>query len=147
MDRPPELRYRRSRFSTRLPLDRRYTASHYWLLEEEPGLWRIGFTRFATRMLGDFVELEFQPRPGENIQVGQVLGWIEGFKAVTEIYSSAQGEFLGPNPVLEQDITRPDTDPYGEGWLYRVRGEPEPSATDAHGYAAILDAIVDKMTS
>ena len=143
---PTELRYRRSRFSTRLPLDRLYTPSHYWVLEEEPGLWRVGFTRFATRMLGDFVELEFQPKEGEQIAVGQTIGWIEGFKAVSEVYSAAVGGFAGVNPALEQDITLTDSDPYGDGWLYRVRGEPEQDSVDAHGYAAILDAIVDQMT-
>lgn len=147
MDPRPELRYRRSRFSTRLPLDRLYTPSHYWLREDEPGVWTVGFTRFATRMLGDFVELEFQVRPGEPVQVGQNIGWVEGFKAVTEMYCAAAGEFAGGNPALEQDITLPDTDGYSEGWLYRVRGTPEPAAVDAQGYVAVLDAIIDRMTA
>ena len=45
--------YKRNRFATRLPTDRFYTRSHYWLREVEPAVWRIGFTKFATRMLGD----------------------------------------------------------------------------------------------
>ena len=48
--------YKRSRFQTRLPKNRLYTASHFWLAEVEAGLWRVGFTRFATRMLGEIVE-------------------------------------------------------------------------------------------
>src|SRR4029079_7441193 len=69
--------YRRSRFSTRLPDDRRYTASHYWLLEVEPGTWRVGFTQFATRMLGDLVEHGFEVKPGAAVELGDTVGWIE----------------------------------------------------------------------
>jgi len=145
MDAPKEIRYRRSRFSTRLPVDRRYTLSHYWLLEEEPGLWRVGFTRFATRMLGDFVEMGFEPQPGDIVAVGERIGWVEGFKALTDLYSVAAGEFVGGNAALEQDITPTDSDPYGEGWLYRVRGAPEPESVDVHGYVAALDSTIERM--
>ena len=50
------LEYKRGRFGTRLPAERRYTRSHYWLKQTEAGLWRVGFTKFAARMLGDVVE-------------------------------------------------------------------------------------------
>lgn len=139
------LAYKRSRFGTRLPAGRRYTGSHFWLLEEEAGLWRIGFTKFASRMLGDMVEYEFSVKAGAAVEVGQAIGWIEGFKAVSELYSVARGDFLGPNPALEADITLADNDPYEKGWLYRVRGAPDPKAVDVHGYIAVLDATIDKM--
>ena len=48
---PPDIHYKRSRFSTRLPWDRLYTASHFWVFEAEPGRWRVGLTKFAARML------------------------------------------------------------------------------------------------
>lgn len=137
--------YKRSRFTTRLPCGRRYTSSHYWLLEEGPGLWRVGFTKFATRMLGDLVESGFSVPTGETVEIGQAIGSVEGFKAISEVYSVAAGEFLGANPEFEQDITLVDTDPYGRGWLYRVRGQPEPSSVDVYGYVAVLDATIDKM--
>lgn len=145
MEGPQEIRYRRSRFSTRLPVDRLYTPSHYWLRQVAPGLWQVGFTRFATRMLGDFVEMGFEPRPGDPVTVGQTIGSVEGFKALTELYSVAAGAFAGGNPALEQDITLTDTDPYGEGWLYAVRGTPEPDSMDVHGYVALLDLTIDRM--
>lgn len=137
--------YKRSRFSARLPLDRRYTPSHFWAIEVEPGVWRVGFTKFAIRMLGDFVEHSFGAHAGERVSVGQAIGSVEGFKAVTELYCVAAGEFLGGNPALEQDVTLADADPYGKGWLYAVRGSIDPAATDAHGYAALLDLTIDKM--
>ena len=80
--------YRRSRFTTHLPIDRRYSPAHYWLLEESAGVWRVGFTKFATRMLGDIVEFEFSATPGAEIAVGDEIGSIEGLKAVTSVFSA-----------------------------------------------------------
>ena len=137
--------YKRSRFSTRLPADRRYTAAHYWLLEEAPGVWRAGFTKFATRMLGDLVEYEFTVASGAPVSIGQELGWLEGFKAVTSIFSVVEGEFVGVGDGLREDITALESDPYGRGWLYRSRGRPDPDAVDVQGYVAILDATIDKL--
>lgn len=139
------LPYKRNRFSTRLPTDRQYAPSHFWLKEVEPGVWRIGFTQFATRMLGDLVEHGFSSKAGDAVTVGQTIGWVEGFKAITDLYCVAKGEFLGGNPALEQDPTLIDSDPYGAGWLYAVRGTPEDDAVDAEGYAKLLDLHIEKM--
>ena len=137
--------YRRSRFTTHLPRDRRYTAAHYWLLEESPGSWRVGFTRFATRMLGDIVEFEFTLPPGDAVVTGAEIGSIEGLKAVTTIFASGTGQFAGENPALRGDVTLAESDPYGAGWLYRLAGRPAADAVDVEGYVAILDATIDKM--
>ena len=145
MSSTPYYSFKRSRFSTRLPLDRVYTRAHYWLRETTPGLWRVGFTKFATRMLGDIVEYQFEVNPGSEVDIGQKAGWIEGFKAVSEIYCVASGEFVATNPDLRDDITLIESDPYGRGWLYEIRGTAEPEHVDAEGYAAILDATIEKM--
>jgi glycine cleavage system H protein len=137
--------YKRARFTTRLPVDRRYTAAHFWLLEESPGVWRVGFTKFATRMLGDLVEYELSARPGTHVEIGQEIGSLEGFKAVTALYSVAEGKMLGIGDDIAADITIVESDPYGRGWLYRVDGRPDPDSVDVHGYVAILDATIDKM--
>jgi glycine cleavage system H protein len=139
--------YKRSRFSSRLPTDRLYTPAHFWAREVEPGVWRVGFTKFATRMLGDLVEHGFQAKPGCRVAVGEAIGWVEGFKAVTDLYCVVEGDFVGENPALSQDVTLTDSDPYGEGWLYAVRGTPDPNAVDVHGYIQLLDLTIDKMQS
>lgn len=144
-DDPQYLRYKRSHFSTRLPLLRRYTAGHLWLWEQPGGLWRVGFTKFALRMLGDPVELEFEAKPGEAVDKGQVVGWVEGFKAVTDVFSPLSGEFVGANPALDADIELLSSALYDEGWLFAIRGEPDAETVDAPGYEAILDATIDKM--
>jgi glycine cleavage system H protein len=137
--------YKRARFSTRLPADRRYTAAHYWLKEETPGIWRVGFTKFATRMLGDLVEYDFSIKAGGRIAVGEEIGSIEGFKAITAIYSVAEGEFLGIGDDFAADITLVETDPYGRGWLYKVKGLPDPESIDVNGYISLLDGTIDRL--
>jgi glycine cleavage system H protein len=142
---PETIAYKRARFSTRLPAAYLYTPSHYWLRETESGVWQVGFTKFATRMLGEMVEFDFKLPSGSRIEAGQVIGWTEGFKAMSDIYSAASGEFLGPNPAVAASITLIDHHPYGEGWLYSVRGVPDVRSTGVEGYIAVLDATVDTM--
>ncbi len=137
--------YKRSRFSTRLLGDRLYTAGHSWLEQEEDGLWRIGFTKFAVRMLGDIVELGFETEPGATVETGQVIGWMEGFKAVTDMFSPISGRFEGANPALDEQVTLLTSDPYGKGWLFTVRGQPGDECMDVHGYVSLLDTTIDKM--
>ncbi len=137
--------YRRSRFRTRLPLNRLYTPGHYWLLEESPGCWRVGFTKFATRMLGDLVDHELFVAPGAPVTVGQEIGSIEGFKALTTLFSAAEGEFLGIGDALVSNITAVESDPYEKGWLYRVKGRPDPGSIDVHAYMALLDGTIDRL--
>ncbi len=137
--------YKRSRFITHLPEGRLYTRSHCWLLEVEPGLWRVGLTRFAGRMLGDVVEFSFRVAGGQPVTVGQEIGWMEGFKAVSDVYCVAAGEFVRSNPDLDRDITLLDSHPYDGGWLYEVRGKADPEAIDVTGYIALLDATIGKM--
>jgi glycine cleavage system H protein len=139
------LYYRRSRFTTHLPRDRRYSPAHYWLLAESAGVWRVGLTKFATRMLGDIVEFEFIVSPGTNVLVGDEIGSIEGLKALSSVFASGSGVFLGEGTSLRRNVTLAESDPYGEGWLYRLQGEPGADAVDVHGYVAILDATIDRM--
>jgi len=139
------IHYRRSRFSTRLLAHRLYTAGHSWLEEEEPGLWRVGFTKFAVRMLGEIVELGFETEPGATVETGQIVGWMEGFKAVTDIFSPLPGHFAGFNPAINDDIRLLTTDPYVKGWLFNVRGQPDSNCLDVDGYVSLLDTTIDNM--
>jgi glycine cleavage system H protein len=142
---PAGLRYKRSRFTTRLPTACRYTAAHMWLADEGDGVWRVGFTKFAVRMLGEVVESGFEVGAGAAVAVGQVIGWLEGFKASTDLYCAIDGAFLGGNPLLDRQAERVFADPYGDGWLFRARGTPDRSAMDVHAYVVVLDAAIDRI--
>jgi glycine cleavage system H protein len=140
-----DVHYKRSRFATRLPADRLYTPAHFWILEHAAGVWRVGLTKFAGRMLGDVVDLGFEVRPADPVQLGDTIGWLEGFKARTDLYAVVTGTFAGANPDLEADIDLVDSDRYGRGWLYAVEGRPDPDASDVHGYVKVLDATIDRL--
>ncbi len=140
-----EIPYKRSRFSTRLLENRLYTAGHSWLEEEENDLWRIGFTKFAVRMLGEIVELGFETEAGADVETGQVIGWTEGFKAVTDIFSPLTGRFEGFNAAVEDQVTLLTSDPYNKGWLFKIRGRPSDDCLDVQGYVTLLDTTIDKM--
>ena len=138
------LYYKRSHFVTRLPLDRLYSPSHYWLLEQH-GIWSVGLTKFATRMLGEIVDYGFDIQPNTPVQPGQALGWIEGFKAISDLFSVIEGQFGLSNPQLSRSPEAIDRDCYGAGWLYQASGRPAAGCTDAHGYKSLLDATIDKL--
>ena len=138
--------YKRARFKTSLPGGRLYSASHFWMEEqEEEGLWRAGFTKFASRMLGDLVEHDFEVKPDEAIEEGQVIGWIEGFKATSDLYSCLNGSFRGGNPELRENLDLLRADPYRRGWLFEAKGAPGEDAVDVRGYAEILNLAIDKV--
>lgn len=138
--------YRRARFSTQLPADRYYTAGHYWIAPtDEDGRWKVGFTKFAVRMLGEMVEHGFEIEPGATIATGSIIGWLEGFKAVTDLYAVVDGSFLGPNNLITKDIDLVRRDPYGRGWLYEAGGVVDGARVDAAGYAAHLDTTIDRL--
>lgn len=96
-------------------------------------------------MLGDVVEIGFDVAPGAATAIGDSIGWFEGFKARTDLFSVAGGVFLGGNPVIADRIGLVDDDRYRRGWLYEVRGAPEPQAMDLHAYAGLLDDTIDGM--
>jgi len=139
------IHYQRARFSTRLPADFLYTPSHAWLQPVGENLWRVGLTKFATRMLGEMVDHGFEVKPETPIECGQILGWIEGFKAISDIYGVVEGRFLRSNERLKKQITLVSKQSYSEGWLYEAAGQPDARCTDVNEYMAFLDKAIDKI--
>ncbi|MEJ6578368.1 MAG: glycine cleavage system protein H [Akkermansiaceae bacterium] len=139
------VRYKHSRFSARFPESFRYSRSHYWMSPQKSGEWRVGFTKFATRMLGELVEADFRVAVGDLVKSGDEIGSVEGFKAASDIFCGMEGVFAGGNPVLLEDACIIRTSPYVDGWLYAVKGEPESQSLDVHGYIEYLDGIIRRM--
>jgi glycine cleavage system H protein len=137
--------YKRSNFVTHLPVDRLYSPSHVWLANEGANLWRIGFTKFATRMLGEIVDHQWEKKSGAAVRCGEIIGSIEGFKAISDVYCVATGTFVEGNPALRERIELVSKDPYGDGWLYKINGTPDANCLDLAGYRALLDTTIDRI--
>ena len=142
---PKTLFFKQSHFVTHLPVDYRYTRSHFWA-ERRPGdRLRLGFTKFATRMLGEMVDHQFDTAPQEPVRPGQVLGWIEGFKAISDVICVGEGAFAGGNPALKENIGLVNDANYTEGWLYEIDGRLDDQSLDVQGYADHLKTTIDKI--
>jgi glycine cleavage system H protein len=141
------IRYKHARFSARFPAHYRYSPSHYWMAPspEDNSIWRVGFTKFATRMLGELVDAEFSVSQGDAVLPGQEIGWVEGFKAASDVLCVMKGSFFNGNPTLQIDACIVRSDPYVDGWLYSVTGTPEEQSLDAKGYIKLLDETINRM--
>lgn len=142
---PKTVFFKRSHFATQLPADALYSPSHYWLAREPDGAWRVGFSKFAVRMLGDLVDQAFELPAGAAVKPGTILGWIEGFKAISDIYCVVDGIFQGGNPSLKAQLAQVNEAPYTTGWLYRASGEPDANCMPVHDYVNLLNATIDRM--
>jgi len=96
-------------------------------------------------MLGEPVELDYEVELHSAVKTGQIVGWVEGFKAVTDLFCPMNGSFAGGNPELIGDITLLQSDPYRCGWLYAIDGKRPQGAVDVNGYVEMLDRAIDKM--
>ena len=142
---PATLHYKRARFTTQLPLNYLYSPSHCWIAPQENDVWRVGLTKFATRMLGEMVDHGFGVEVDAPVAPGQIIGWVEGFKAISDLFCIGEGLFGGANPVLKEKIALVSKEPYAAGWLYAIKGKPDGKCVDVHGYAKILDKTIDKI--
>ena len=116
-----------------------YTKDHEWIrIEGEYGY--IGITDFAQGELGDVVFLEIETL-GENLKKEEVFGTIEAVKTVSDMFMPLGGEVIEVNPVLDNSPDLVNKDPYGEGWMIKIKlSDPEEAGTlmTAEQYKAIL---------
>lgn len=104
-----------------VPQEMRYTEEHEYVKEtDEQGIVTIGITEFAQDQLGDVVFVEL-PTVGATFARMEVFGTIEAVKAVSELFSPLSGEVVAVNPALDANPELVNSDPYGEGWMIRLR--------------------------
>jgi glycine cleavage system H protein len=139
--------YKRATFVTHLPAEHLFTQSHSWLsaVPDRPNRWRVGYTKFALRMLGELVDVQLERKADEPVEVGDVIGSIEGFKAISDLYSVVNGRYVRGNPELASKLEAIAEKPYDSGWLYEVEGEPDSRALEVNGYRNLLDATIDRL--
>ncbi len=106
-----------------IPNDLQYTAEHEYVKPAgEPDVVTIGITDYAQGELGDVVYVEL-PKAGARFAAHDVFGTIEAVKAVSELYSPIAGEVVAINERLDKEPALVNNDPYGEGWMIKVRVE------------------------
>jgi glycine cleavage system H protein len=108
------------------PDDRGYTAEHQWVVTAGDGTCTVGITWFAQDELGEITYVDL-PDKGERVAAGETYGVIESMKTVSDLYAPVSGEVLEINAALADEPTLVNQDPYGEGWLIRVRPD-DPAA-------------------
>jgi len=102
-----------------LPQELRYTPSHEWI-QIEKGIATIGITDFAQQQLGDITYVEL-PQADDELSGGQEAAVVESVKAASDVFAPISGTVVEVNDLLEESPERINADPYGDGWLYRVR--------------------------
>lgn len=117
------------------PDDRRYTAEHEWV-RIEGDVATVGITAFAADRLGDIVFVEL-PEPGDDVAAGRVVGEIESTKSVGELFAPVDGTVEEINDVVVDAPETVGSDPYGDGWLIRVRFAELPELLSASDYDAL----------
>lgn len=103
-----------------IPAELKYTREHEWVRDNGDGTATVGITDFAQGELGDIVFVELEPE-GSTFQKDEVFGTIEAVKTVSELYSPIDGEITGFNDALEDDPELVNSDPYGDGWMIKIR--------------------------
>ena len=121
-----------------LPEDVKYAEDHEWVKLSGDAA-KIGISDYAQDQLGDIVFVEL-PEVGDSFAKGEEFGTLESVKAVSEFNSPVNGEVVEVNERLEDEPNLVNEDPYGEGWLVKVKGGTEGAdLLDAAGYTAMIE--------
>ncbi len=98
----------------------KFTESHEWLKVADDNVATIGITAHAQELLGDLVYIEL-PSIGATVNVGDTVGVVESVKAASDLYAPVTAEIIEVNSKAIADPTLVNTDPHGEGWLFKVK--------------------------
>ena len=126
-----------------VPEQLRYSEEHEWvsgLGTAEDGIVTVGITAHAADSLGEIVFIELQPGEGDTVEAGEPCGEVESTKSVSDIYSPVSGEVTAINTAVIDEPKVINDDPYGEGWLFKVRISEEPGdLLDAGAYSKLIE--------
>lgn len=116
-----------------IPADLKYIETHQWVRASDDGTATVGITDFAQEQLGDVVYIGV-PDVGVTVNGGEEAGVAESVKSASDVFSPVTGEVIAVNESLEDEPEKVNEDPYGDGWLYKVRLE------DAGELDGLMDA-------
>ena len=122
-----------------IPAELKYTAEHEWIRSNGDGTVTIGITDHAQEQLGDLVYVEI-PEVGQAVAAGDDCAVVESVKAASDVYSPVDGEVVEVNEALADSPELVNQEPYGEGWLFRVKtSDSLDSFLDAEAYAEVIE--------
>ena len=122
------------------PNDVKYTKEHEWIRLEGDVAY-VGITDYAQEQLGDIVFVDIQTL-GETLAADEVFGTIEVVKTISDLFLPVAGEVLEQNETLEEQPELVNKDPYGEGWLIKIKPAADAdydSLLDAEAYKALIN--------
>lgn len=111
-----------------IPSDLLYRESHEWVRYDDDGTATVGISDHAQAQLGDMVFIEL-PEPGMSYEQGDACAVVESVKAASDVYAPLTGEIIENNGALEDSPELVNSDPYGDGWLFRMQ-VADPSELD-----------------
>lgn len=115
------------------PPELKYTESHEWLRQEADGSLTVGITAHAQDELGDLVYVEL-PEVGRSLAVGEACCVVESTKAASDVYAPVAGTIVAVNDSLPDAPERVNQEPFGEGWLFRIKPD------DAGAFGKLMSA-------
>jgi glycine cleavage system H protein len=123
-----------------MPAEPRFAKTHEWARVEDDGLVTVGISAYAVEALTDLVFMQL-PAIGKRVKAGESLGEIESVKAVSDIYAPVAGEVVAVNAAIPGALETLGTDPYGAGWIVRLKPD-DPAQVTALMDRAAYDAVV-----
>lgn len=120
-----------------IPEELQYTRSHEWV-RREGDVATLGITEPAQDELGDVVFVDL-PEEGATLAAGESFGSVESVKAVSDLYTPVGGEVVEVNSALEDGPEKVNEDPYGEGWIVRLRVSEEGELLSAADYQKVAE--------
>jgi glycine cleavage system H protein len=124
-----------------IPAELRYATSHEWVRPEGDGVFTVGITEHAQDLLGDMVFVDL-PDVGDDVAAGDDAAVAESVKAASDVYAPITGEVIAVNEDLEDSPELVNSDPYGDGWMFKVKAEDVSEVEgllDAEGYAQNIE--------
>ncbi|MBE9490309.1 MAG: glycine cleavage system protein GcvH [Bacteroidetes bacterium] len=124
-----------------IPSELKYTKDHEWIRVEGDTI-TVGITDFAQSELGDIVYVEVETLD-ETLDIDEVFGTVEAVKTVSDLFLPVSGEIIEFNETLEDEPEKVNSDPYGEGWMIKIKCSDVSQLDDllsAEDYKAIIDA-------
>ena len=118
----------------------RFAKSHEWIRPEAGGIATVGISAYAVEALTDLVFMQL-PAVGRKVKAGESIGEIESVKAVSDIYAPVSGEIVEVNSTLPDKLELLGQDPFGAGWIVRIRPDV-PAEMDTLLDRAAYDALV-----